>query len=124
MAECHEAGVAWRSLGPAIGMPHYVLYRQYAGRRPGRRGRASVHPSTALSSTCSGCARSWGSAGRASASGPPKLPGPPTRRHPRTGLPRRAGPQRQHVRTQEDAQGAGAEAEQKPATTIAGIDRL
>jgi hypothetical protein len=34
MAECQEAGAAWRSLGPAIGMPHNVLYRQYRAGGP------------------------------------------------------------------------------------------
>ncbi|MGW4529169.1 hypothetical protein [Amycolatopsis sp. NPDC004378] len=34
MTECQEAGAAWRSLGPAIGMPHNVLYRQYRAGGP------------------------------------------------------------------------------------------
>jgi hypothetical protein len=34
LAECHEAGAAWRRLGPTIGMPHNVLYRQYRAGGP------------------------------------------------------------------------------------------
>jgi hypothetical protein len=34
MTECQEAGWPWRALGPAVGMPHNVLYRQYKGGGP------------------------------------------------------------------------------------------
>ncbi|MEV6611296.1 hypothetical protein [Kutzneria sp. NPDC051319] len=34
MTECQEIGQSWRALGPKIGMPHNVLYRQYSAGAP------------------------------------------------------------------------------------------